>query len=285
MIVRIITESTADLPKEMIEQYGIDVIPLQVSDGTNEYLDGVTLEPPVLFENMRNGVAYKTSLPAMEQLEKTFLFYAQNNIPAVYVSFSSQLSGTYQAATIVKEQVKEDYPDLLLEIIDSKCASLGQGLVALKAAQMAQEGKSAAEITSEVLFLAKHMEHIFTVDDLQYLVRGGRVSKAAGFVGGLLNIKPLLHVEEGKLVPIEKIRGRKKVFRHMIEMMEERGVNLSQQTIGISHGDDLESALKLKEMIEEKFKCKEFIISSIGAAVGSHAGPGTLALFFLNKEH
>lgn len=284
MNVQIITESTADLSKELIETYKIDVIPLQVSDGENEYLDGVTLTSHNLFENMRNGTVYKTSLASMDQLEKTFLHYAVNDIPAVYVSFSSQLSGTYQAATIVKKQVQEEYPNLNLEIIDSKCASLGQGLVVLKAAQMAQEGKTVAEITDEVQFRAKHMEHIFTVDDLQYLVRGGRLSKAAGFVGGLLQIKPILHVEDGQLIPIEKIRGRKKVFQRMVDLMEERGVKLSEQTIGISHGDDLESALRLKEMIEEKFGCKEFVITSIGASVGSHTGPGTMTLFFLNKE-
>ena len=128
------------------------------------------------------------------------------------------------------------------------------------------------------------MEHIFTVDDLQYLARGGRVSKTAAFVGGVLNIKPLLHVEDGKLIPIEKVRGRKKVLKRMIELMQERGADVQNQLIGISHGDDEQTALELKAMIEETFGCKQFFISEIGCTIGAHAGPGTIALFFLNKQ-
>jgi DegV family protein with EDD domain len=284
MTVKIITDSAADLPKELTAQYDIDVIPLRVYDEQEtEFLDGMTLEPKQLFASMREGKVYKTSLPSYEALHNTFAKYAQQDIPCIYLAFSSELSGTYQSAVLVKDDVKQEYAQLDLDVIDTKCASTGQGLVVLKAAQMAQQGASKDEIVKHVTFLTKHLEHIFTVDDLQTLVRGGRVSKVAGFIGGLLNIKPLLHVEDGKLIPIEKLRGRKKVFQRMIEIMEERGKNLETQTIGISHGDDLESAQKLQEMIVERFGCKTFVINSIGAAVGAHAGPGTLALFFLSE--
>ncbi|MGA9289340.1 MAG: DegV family protein, partial [Anaerobacillus sp.] len=128
-----------------------------------------------------------------------------------------------------------------------------------------------------------HMEHIFTVDDLEFLQRGGRVSKASAFFGGMLKIKPVLHVEDGKLVPIEKIRGKNKVYKRMVEIMQERGVNLQSQLIGISHGDDLESAEKLKNEIQQTYGSEHFVINEVGATIGSHSGPGTLALFFLNK--
>ncbi|MDG4657041.1 DegV family protein [Ectobacillus antri] len=284
MTVQIITDSGADLPKDLLVQYNIDVIPLRVYDEQDtEFLDSVTLAPKQLFDGMRAGQVYKTSLPFYETIRQTFVTYAAKNIPCLYLAFSSELSGTYQSAMLVKQDVEEEYTEATISIIDTKCASTGQGLVVLEAAKLAQQGKTIEEICNHVTFLTQHVEHIFTVDDLQTLVRGGRVSKVAGFIGGLLNIKPLLHVEEGKLIPIEKIRGRKKVLQRMIDIMAERGSDLENQVIGISHGDDLEAAQKLQEMIQERFGTQTFVINSIGAAIGAHAGPGTLALFFLNQ--
>jgi DegV family protein with EDD domain len=184
---------------------------------------------------------------------------------------------------MIADQVREQYPDFKLTIIDTKCASLGMGLVVLKAAELADSGIAYDELVEKIRFQAEHMEHIFTVDNLDYLARGGRVSKASAFVGGLLNIKPLLHVEDGKLVPLEKIRGRKKVLQRMVEVMKERGTDFNGQTIGISHGEDEETALFLQEKIKEQLGSDSFYISNIGSAVGAHAGPGTIALFFLNK--
>jgi DegV family protein with EDD domain len=282
--VKIITDSAADLPKDLIEGYNIHMIPIRVYDEQeNEYEDGVSLHPTDLFNNMRAGKAYKTSLPSYQATYDSFVDSARTNTPCIYIAFSSELSGTYQSSLLIKDEVKEQYPDFDITIIDAKCASLGQGLVVLQAAERAAQGFPKDELVSYVQFLSSHMEHIFTVDDLQYLVRGGRVGKVAGFIGGLLNIKPLLHVEEGKLVPIEKIRGSKKVLKRMVELVEERGWNLKEQTIGISHGDDEETALALKAMLEERFGCQSFVIHSIGAAIGAHAGPGTLAVFFLNE--
>ncbi|HAQ08331.1 MAG TPA: fatty acid-binding protein DegV, partial [Bacillus bacterium] len=143
---------------------------------------------------------------------------------------------------------------------------------------------SKEDILKDVLFRSQHMEHLFSVDDLDHLAKGGRVSKASAFVGGLLNIKPLLNVEDGKLVPIEKIRGKKKLLRRIIEVMKERGEGMENQVIGISNADDEETALEMKDMIIQEFNSKDVIITSIGAAVGSHTGPGTVAIFFLNKQ-
>src|SRR5699024_233536 len=145
--------------------------------------------------------------------------------------------------------------------------------------------KSTDELVQSAADYAKHMEHIFTVDDLEYLYRGGGVSKTAAFVGSLLKIKPILHVEDGKLIPIEKIRGSKKVLGRMLSIMEERGTDFENQTIGISHGDDLDTAEKLAEMINEKFAPKKIIIEMVGSVIGAHSGPGTIALFFLNHSY
>ncbi|PER06987.1 fatty acid-binding protein DegV [Bacillus cereus] len=284
MSVKIITDSAADLPVELLQAYDIDLIPLRVYDeAETEYLDGVTLESVTLLQKMREGAVYRTSLPSLETFQEKFVSYAKEGNPCIYLAFSSELSGTYQSSVVIKEEVKETYADLDLENIDTKCASLGQGLVVLEAAKMAKDGASKEDILNRVAFLMNHMEHIFTVADLQYLVRGGRLSKVAGFIGGLLNIKPILNVEEGKLVPLEKVRGKKKVLSRIVDIMEERGKDLKDQTIGITHGDDLETAEALKLLITERFGCEVFIVNTIGAAIGAHTGPGVITLFFLNE--
>lgn len=284
MGVKIITDSAADLPVELLQAYDIDLIPLRVYDeAETEYLDGVTLESVTLLQKMREGAVYRTSLPSLETFQEKFVSYAKEGNLCIYLAFSSELSGTYQSSVLIKEEVKETYANLDLEIIDTKCASLGQGLVVLEAAKMAKDGASKEDILKRVDFLMNHMEHIFTVADLQYLVRGGRLSKVAGFIGGLLNIKPILNVEEGKLVPLEKVRGKKKVLGRIVDIMEERGKELKGQTIGITHGDDLETAEALKALITERFGCEVFIVNTIGAAIGAHTGPGVITLFFLNE--
>ncbi|QWU45552.1 DegV family protein [Bacillus sp. NP247] len=284
MGVKIITDSAADLPVELLQAYDIDLIPLRVYDeAETEYLDGVTLNSVTLLQKMREGATYRTSLPSLETFQEKFVSYAKEGNPCIYLAFSSELSGTYQSSVVIKEEVKETYADLDLEIIDTKCASLGQGLVVLEAAKMAKEGAAKEDILKRVDFLMNHMEHIFTVADLQYLVRGGRLSKVAGFIGGLLNIKPILNVEEGKLVPLEKVRGKKKVLGRIVDIMEERGKDLKGQTIGMTHGDDLETAEALKALITERFGCEVFIVNTIGAAIGAHTGPGVITLFFLNE--
>lgn len=284
MGVKIITDSAAGLPVELLQAYDIDLIPLRVYDESEtEYLDGVTLESVTLLQKMREGAVYRTSLPSLETFQEKFVSYAKEGNPCIYLAFSSELSGTYQSSVLIKEEVKETYANLDLEIIDTKCASLGQGLVVLEAAKMAKDGASKEDILKRVDFLMNHMEHIFTVADLQYLVRGGRLSKVAGFIGGLLNIKPILNVEEGKLVPLEKVRGKKKVLGRIVDIMEERGKKLKGQTIGITHGDDLETAEALKALITERFGCEVFIVNTIGAAIGAHTGPGVITLFFLNE--
>jgi DegV family protein with EDD domain len=284
MCVKIITDSAADLPIELLQAYDIDLIPLRVYDeAETEYLDGVTLKSVTLLQKMREGAVYKTSLPSLETFQEKFVSYAKEGNPCIYLAFSSELSGTYQSSVLIKKEVKETYTDLDLEIIDTKCASLGQGIVVLEAAKMAKEGASKEVILNRVAFLMEHMEHIFTVADLQYLVRGGRLSKVAGFIGGLLNIKPILNVDEGKLVPLEKVRGKKKVLSRIVDIMDERGKDLKGQTFGMTHGDDLVTAEALKALITERFGCEVFIVNTIGAAIGAHTGPGAFTLFFLNE--
>ena len=284
MAIQILTDSASDLPQTIVEEYGIDVAPLNIYGDEQEYLDGKDLQSLQMFNEMRQGKVFKTSQVDPATFLAFFKQYAERGDSCIYVGFSSELSATYQSAVLAKNEIQAVYPDFTVETVDTKCASLGQGLAVLKAAQLVREGKSIPEILAGVEYYASHMEHIFTVEDLEYLYRGGRVSRAAAVVGGILHVKPLLEVNEGKLVPLEKIRGRNKVIRRMIELMGERGVELAKQTIAISHGDDLESATKLQELIKETYGCTDFIINTIGCVIGAHVGPGTLALFFLNDK-
>src|SRR5699024_3707474 len=248
------------------------------------YSVGEGIKAKTVYDEMRNGKVLKTSQATPEQFKEVFTKYAKKGQPTLYIAFSSELSGTYQSATIAAQEVQEEYPDWQLKMIDTKCASFGGGLVVLKAAQLAQESKSLEEITANARYYADHMEHIFTVDELEYLQRGGRVSKSAAFIGTLLKIKPILHVDQGKLVPLEKVCGSKKVFNRILDMMDERGTDFKNQTIGISHGDDLERANQLADMIKERFEVKDVLIRMVGATIGAHSGPGTIALFFSNSK-
>ncbi|GIN79311.1 MULTISPECIES: DegV family protein [Bacillus] len=284
MNVHLLADSAADLPKSFYDEHHISFIPLKVLLDEKEYDDLLTIQPLDVYEAMREGKAPKTSQPSMMRFKNAFSELAGENKPALYIAFSSELSGTYQTAVMAANEVKEEFPDFDLRIIDSKCASLGYGLAVKHALKLATNGNTIQEIESSVKDFCEHLEHIFTVDDLTYLARGGRISKASAFVGGLLNINPLLHVEDGKLVPLEKIRGKKKLLKRMIELMKERSVDLSGQTVGISHGDDEETAEEVKRMIEAEFQPGEIVVNMVGSAVGAHSGPGTLAVFFPGKD-
>lgn len=283
MTVKILTDSASDLPLQFYKDENVTLIPLVVNLDGEAYEDLTSIKPKEVYDAMRNGKAPTTSQVSPTRFKELFTNLAKDGHSAIYIAFSSELSGTYQTAVMMKTEVEEDYPDLDLTIIDTKCASLGQGLVVKAAAELATQSGTKDEIIDLIQFYSLHMEHIFTVDNLEYLARGGRISRTSAFVGGLLNIKPILNVEDGKLIPLEKIRGKKKVNKRILEIMEERGVDLSKQTIGISHGDVEEEALELKKLFEEKFGCKNVYINYVGAVIGSHSGPGTIAIFFLNE--
>lgn len=286
MVVKILCDSASDISEELLNEYNIDRVPLVVIKGEEEYFDGLTICPKEVYDGMRDGEIYRTSQVPPRFFEEKFNEYAKGKDTVIYLAFSSELSGTYQSAFLVKEQVKEQYPDFDLTIIDTKSASLGLGLIVLEAGKLAKQGKTKEEILNTLEFYLKNIQHIFTVDNLEYLFRGGRVTKSQALVGGLLNIKPILNVDAGRLVPFDKIRGRGKSHKALVDTMEERlgESNFSIQIVAIAHGDDLESATKLKEMISEKFDVKEFIIGNIGATIGAHVGPGTLALFFFTDN-
>lgn len=287
MTIKILTDSACDLPDSIIEEHSIDILPIILIKDDKESFDKVTISPEDVYGDMRNGQSYKTAQISANSFRDKFIEYGKSKESVIYIGFSSGLSGTYQTSLIVKDMVIEEYPDLDLDIVDTKAASVGFGLIVLYAAKLVEKGKNKEEILKAIEFYKENMEHIFTVDKMEYLFRGGRVTKTQALVGGLLSIKPVLHVEDGKLVFLEKVRGKTKVYKKMLDLMEERSkdANLKKQIIGISHGDDIEGAMKLKNLIMERFEIEAFLINIIGGAIGAHSGPGTLALFFLKKDY
>lgn len=277
--VVIITDSSCDLPEEIIKQYPIKVMTMPVTVKDNPDMDISHLTLKEFYDAMRKGkIQPTTSQVVVSAFMQCFEECINNGHTPIVLGLSSKLTSSYESALLAKENLK--FKDAV--IIDTKCASLGLGLVVLKAAKMAKEGRSISEITEEITHYALHMEHIFTVDSLEHLRRGGRISAAQAFVGGLLNIKPILHFVDGAIHPLEKVRGRKNVVKRMVEIMAQRVKNPENQVIGISHGDNEELAMELAEAIKKEFNVKDIIISWVGPVVGSHSGPGTVALFFQN---
>lgn len=281
--MRLFADSASDLPKSFFQDENVILFPLRVHIGDEEFEDIRTVHSKKVFDAIRADIHPKTSQVSPDEMLNAFEQLAKDGEEGFYIAFSSELSGTHNTAVMVAEQVREDYPELKLTILDSKAASSGYGLLVKEAVKMRTAGEPLEAIIEKVRHLAKHLESLFTVEDLDYMAKGGRISKGSAFVGGLLNIKPLLHVEDGKLVPIEKLRGRKKVLKRMVELIEERGNGLSEQTIAICHGDDLEFALLLKNELEERFHPKTIEIDMIGSVIGAHTGPGTLGVFFFNE--
>ncbi|SHM42982.1 DegV family protein [Gracilibacillus kekensis] len=284
MSIKILADSACDLSAEDFQKYDIEMLPLTVQLDGEDYQDGVSISSKQVYDAMRDGKAPKTAQVSPHLFKEAFEKHAKAGNQVLYLAFSSELSGTFQGAKLMEQEVKEEYPDFELHVLDTKCASLGYGLVVFRAAELVQSGASLDEVLEVSKHHYEHMEHIFTVDDLEYLYRGGRVSKTQAFVGTLLKVKPLLHMEDGKLIPLEKVRGSKKVYKRILEVMSERGTDFENQVVGISHGDASETAEQIAEMIREKWTVKDIKINMIGSSIGAHAGPGTISLFFLNDS-
>ncbi|MEA0554108.1 DegV family protein [Lysinibacillus irui] len=283
--MKIFTDSGCDLPKSYYEEHDVVLLPLRVQLNNKEYEDVISIDSKEIYDAIRQGAQPKTSQVSPELFLKHFEELAKNDEEGIYIAFSSELSGTYSTAQMIRNQVLEQYPSLKLVIIDSKCASLGHGLVVEEAVRLRNMGVSLEDMANKIGSIAPQMEHLFTVEDLDYLAKGGRVSKASAFLGGLLSIKPILNVEDGKLVPIEKSRGRKKALNRMLDLMQERGGTFTNKIVGISHSDDAAFANEVKASIQERFSPQAVQITMIGSAIGSHVGPGTIAIFFTNKSY
>jgi DegV family protein with EDD domain len=285
MSYKIITDSATDLPRELIDKYQLHVIPTPVTINGTDYFDGKTIFPKDFYRIQAEGADIKTYHINQFMFRENFEPYAKAGEEVVYLCFSTGIAGTFNAANLAKEELLEEYPDFQITIIDSKCASMGFGLVVDKLLRMQANGASKELIIEAARFFCDNMEHIVTVDTLEYLYKGGRLSRTSAVLGGVLDIKPIIEVnDDGALVAFEKVRGRMKSLKRCVELVGERGVELEKQIIAIVHGNDKETCDKVKNMVMEQYHCKGIIESQVGCAIGAHTGPGIIGIVFLSAS-
>ena len=285
MSYQIITDSCCDFTKEMYEKLGLAVVPLMVNFRGQTYPDRNDESLKDMYAGLRAGEVATTSAANPGQWQELMEPYLQKGEDLLVLAFSSGLSTTYQSASMAADELRTLYPDRTISVVDSLCASLGEGLLACYACKKRDEGMPLRELTQWLLDNRLHLCHWFTVDDLMYLKRGGRVSAATAIVGTMLNIKPVLHVDdEGHLINVGKARGRKASIQAMAKKVAELGAGFDNSTMFISHGDCPEDAEYLAGLLKEQYGAKEVYINYVGAVIGSHSGPGTLALFFMGEH-
>ena len=285
MAFKIITDSATDLPKEIIDKYQLHVIPTPVTIDGTDYFDGKTIFPEKFYRIQADGADIKTYHINQYMFRENFEPYAKAGDEVLYLCFSTGIAGTFNAANLAKEELLEEYPDFKLTILDTKCASLGFGLVVEKVLRMQENGAPKELILEAAQYFCDHMEHIVTVETLEYLYKGGRLSRTSAVLGGVLDVKPIIEVnDEGALVAFEKVRGRHKSLKRCVELVGERGVELDKQIIGVVHGNDPKTCEQVCEVLMEKYHCRGIIKSWVGCAIGAHTGPGIIGIVFLSAS-
>lgn len=283
----ITTDNNSDLPESFYQEHRVGCTYLSYSIDDRMYTKDSFLPTKEFYAKMRGGAMPTTAQVNPESVKELMEPYLIEGRDILHIAFSSGLSGTYNNSRIAAEELAEKYPQRKILVLDSLCASLGQGLLIYYAVKLKEGGKSMEETANWVMSHRKHLVHLFTVDDLNHLHRGGRVSKTTAIVGGMLSIKPVLHVDdEGKLVSIGKVRGRKKSLQALVDGMQERIGSYASEcdTIFISHGDCEEDARYVEKKVRELYPIRTVIVNDVGATIGAHSGPGTVALFFLGDR-
>ena len=285
-MLRIITDSASDLPKSYIEQHHLHVIPTPVVIDNVDYLDGKTIQTEEFYQildDIKRDVKTYHINPAM--FTDAFLPYAQAGDSVIYLCFSTGIAGTYNAANIALTSIREDHPDFDLTIIDSKCASIGFGLLVSKLVTMLEKGADKEELIEAADYYISHIRHVFTVQTLAYLIKGGRLTKFKGTLAETLDMKPVLVVNEsGALAVVKTVRGRKRSLRFLIEYAKENGYQLENQTIALCHGEDTESLEFVKALVQETFHPQDILISVVGCAIGAHTGRGLVGFCFFDAD-
>ena len=283
-MLKIITDSASDLPKEYITAHQLHVIPTPVVIDETDYFDGKTIQTKefynILDDTKRDVRTYHIN-PAM--FEEAFTPYAQAGDSIIYHCFSTGIAGTFNAAHIAKENVLEQYPDFDLTIIDSKSASIGFGLLVSKLVTMLENGAPKEVLIEAADYFISHIHHVFTVHTLAYLIKGGRLSKFKGTIAETLDMKPILIVDKaGSLQVLKTVRGRKKSLKALIDYAKSNGYELSNQTLPFCHGEDNDALEFLLALADDELKPKNKLISTVGCAIGAHTGRGIVGLCFLD---
>ena len=281
----ILTDSSCDLPDDIVKKYQLEILQLDfIVEGEGSFHNDQA-DIGKVYSKLRNGANIKTSAANISQASESIKALFNQKKDILYLGFSSGLSSTYQTVYMAGQELMEEYPERKMISIDTLAASMGQGLLVYKACQAKDAGKSLEENAQYIEDIKLKLCHWFTVDDLFFLKRGGRISGVTATVGTMLSIKPILHVDdEGHLINVSKVRGRKAAITELVNRMEKLAVHPEDQDIFISHGDCIEDAEKLASIIKERFGNDRITISYVGPVIGAHSGPGTLALFFLGEH-
>ena len=284
----IMTDSCCDLTDEMARELGIVVVPLSLEMGGRTYrnwLDGGDIAFQDFYSRIRAGETATTSAVSVGDFQEQMRAILSQGTDILYLSFSSALSATYQSASIAAQDLREEFPDAKILVVDSLCASLGQGLLVYLCAREKAAGRSLTGLRDYAEATKGHICHWFTVDDLNHLKRGGRISAATALVGTMLSIKPVLHVDdEGRLISVSKARGRKASLMALVDRMEATALDAANGTVFISHGDCEGDALLVADEITRRFGNRDIHLNYVGPVIGNHSGPGTVALFFVGSK-
>ncbi len=277
--IKICTDSTSDLDKETLKKYNINMVPLSVHFGERSYKDKIDLSTEEFYKMLQTDPDHpKTSQPTPENFKAKYLELLEDGSEVISIHLASKMSGTIQSATMAKNELKTDK----VHIVDSGYVAFILGMMAIESSIAVEKGKSISEILDMIEKIKKNMNVYFIVDTLEYLQKGGRIGKAAALIGGLLNIKPILTIKDGEVTPFEKIRGTKKVFNRLTGLFKDFiNKNPGNIKLGLAHASAFESLQEFKKKLSNVFDCSDVVISEIGPVVGSHAGPGTLAVCFL----
>ena len=282
------TDSNTDLPADLVQQLDLSVIPMLFEmDGKSyyNYPDNHEMDPKEFYAALRGGKVCTTSQVSPSRFDEIFSPVLESGRDILYLCFSSGLSGTYNTSRLAVEELREKFPDRKIRTVDTLAASMGQGLLVYLAAKKRQEGMGLDELGDWVEENRLKLCHWFTVDDLMFLKRGGRVSGAAAVMGTMLGIKPVLHVDdEGHLILMEKVRGRRASLDALVKHMQATAIRPAEQTVFISHGDCQADCDYVAQQLREKLGVKEIVTSYIGPVIGAHSGPGTVALFFVGEK-
>lgn len=283
-----LTDSSADLSAQMVQQADVEVIPLSfnIQGRTyHNYPDNREMDPALFYDMLRAGELATTAAVNVGEYVQAIEPFLEQGRDVLVLAFSSGLSGTYNSSRLAVEELQEKYPQRKIYTVDTLCASLGQGLLVWLASQQRKEGKSIEEVRDWVEANKLSLCHQFTVDDLHFLKRGGRISATTAVVGSMLQIKPVLHVDdEGHLINIGKARGRHASLKALVDKMEKTVTEEGKKTVFISHGDCLKDAETVAEMVRQRFGTQDIRINYVGPVIGAHSGPGTLALFYLGTQ-
>ena len=282
-MIKLLVDSTCDMPEEFEKEQAIDFLPLRIRLGDKEYADKKDITVHQVYNAMKEGIMPQTSQPTptdiMNQLEK----YGQAGEHVIYLSFSSKMSGTYQTVCLLMKEMKKKYPKSMFTAIDSKSGSICIAFMVMEAKKMIEANRTYEEIVRRMEFLANHAEHIFTLSDLKWIVKGGRISKFEGVLGSALNIRPLIQVNDGFIEVFEKVRGEKKLFNRLIDIVEERIGEYKEQPIGLVHAEDKTVIDKIKVLLRERLGDVEFIEVGIGSVLSAHLGLSGVGICFFNE--